>query len=96
MELFNLKHGVLGLLALVGIALSGVVFSSLQDDSKVLQEMLVAQKGNDVKLTTIVEDLKERGEKLDDIVVEQHKLDRRIYTLELLAQMQAAAAEPEG
>jgi len=94
MELLNLKNGVLTVLAAIGIYLSAIAFNNVQEDSKSIQAILLAQQANTIQLTTLVTDMKNRADKVDALLINQNDLDRRVFKLEVLAARDVKGGDP--
>ncbi|NQY56853.1 MAG: hypothetical protein HRT86_10300 [Ilumatobacteraceae bacterium] len=83
MELLDFKSGVVGLLAVVGVALTTVMFNSYQDDSKLIQTILLGQQSADIKLTALIDDMTERKADVDNLKNKQQATDLALLALTL-------------
>lgn len=83
MEILDFKSGVVGLLAVVGVALTTVMFNSVQDDSKLIQTILLNQQAADIKLTAILEDTGENKSDVEKLKVKQTETDLALLALTL-------------
>lgn len=81
MELLDFKSGVVGLLAVVGVALTTVMFNSYQDDSKLIQTILLNQQSADIKLTTLIDDMTERKILVEELRAAQAETDLKLLAL---------------
>jgi hypothetical protein len=83
MEILDFKSGVVGLLAVVGVALTTVMFNSVQDDSKLIQTILLNQQAADIKLTAILQDTGENKSDVEKLKVKQTETDLALLALTL-------------
>tara|TARA_B110000285_G_C14689778_1_gene408525 strand:- start:287 stop:571 length:285 start_codon:yes stop_codon:yes gene_type:complete len=81
MELLDFNKGVVGLLAVVGVALTTVMFNSYQDDSKLIQTILLNQQTADIKLNAILEDLADDKSALAELKAAQTATDLKLLAL---------------
>ena len=81
MELLDFNKGVVGLLAVVGVALTTVMFNSYQDDSKLIQTILLNQQAADIKLNAILEDLADDKSALAELKAAQTATDLKLLAL---------------
>lgn len=86
MELLDFNKGVVGLLAVVGVALTTVMFNSYQDDSKLIQTILLNQQAADIKLTAILEDTSDNKNKV--VQLEEAQVDTNLQLLQMKLQIE--------
>lgn len=85
MELLDpgkISKSVLGLLAVIGVVLSGALFTSVTKDSDTIQAILLSQQASEIKLNMLVEDMNKRDRRIDKLEDFQRDIEKRLYSHE--------------